>query len=300
MLQHESTFARTKRRAYELILRKKMVSAFDMSEASLAAVVDAMARYEPRLVVGYATPLYHLARYALAHGRDLPAVRGVVTTAERLFAHQREVIERAFGAKVFDRYGCRELMLIASECDHHEGKHINSENVFVEIYSGDRPSARGQPGEVLLTDLVNRSMPLIRYKNGDIATHAEKACACGRGLPMLASVEGRVLDMIIGPDGHALAGEFFPHLFKDHPEIDRYQIHQASDHAITVKLVAGRGFTAALPSLITKKLRELLGPRTTIAVEVVPSIPLTQGGKHRHVVSEVSPRLGGLGESAGP
>jgi phenylacetate-CoA ligase len=300
MLQHESTLARAKRRAYELVLRKKMVSAFDMSERRLAAVVDAMSRYEPRLVIGYATPLYHLARYALAHGRDLPAVRGVVTTAERLFAHQREAIERAFGAKVFDRYGCREMMLIASECDRHEGKHINAENVFVEVYTGDRPSSHGQSGEIVVTDLVSRSMPLIRYKNGDLATRSPKACSCGRGLPMLASVEGRVLDMLIGPDGQALAGEFFPHLLKDHPEIDRFQVHQARDHTITIKLVAGRGFTAALPQLITHKLRELLGPRAKIAVEVVTSIPLTQGGKHRLIVSEAAPWRGGLGESASP
>src|SRR5262249_18601447 len=156
-------------------LRRKMLCAFDLSERRLAEVVDVLARTESRIVVGFTTPLFHVARYALARGRRLRPPRGVIATAERLFSHQRETLERAFGAPVFNRYGCRETMLIAAECERHEGLHINCENVFLELQSGDRPALPGQPGEVLLSDLVCRSMPLIRYKNDDIAIASERA-----------------------------------------------------------------------------------------------------------------------------
>jgi phenylacetate-CoA ligase len=140
---------------------------------------------------------------------------------------------------------------------------------------------------VIVTDLFCRSMPLIRYKNEDLAVPAAAPCSCGRGLPMLASVEGRVLDMIVGPDGQLLAGEFFPHLLKDHPTVMRYQIHQDRRRAITVRLVPGDGFQPETPRLIERTIRRFLGERAAISVVVVNDIPLTSGGKFRVTVSEV-------------
>ena len=293
-LGDESAARRMKKLAHEILLRKRMLNAFDLSAARLEVVVDTIARTKPGVVIGYTNPLYAVARFALASGKRLPAPRGVVATAERIFAYQRELIERAFSAPVFDRYGCRELMLIAAECERHEGKHLNAENVFLELYRGSRPALPGETGEVLLTDLVDRSMPLIRYKNDDLAVMSQAACSCGRGLPLLASVEGRVLDMIVGPDGRLLAGEFFPGLLKDHPGIDRYQVYQFEDRSISVRLLPGAGFDPALPTLVEKKLRAILGERARLSVEVVPNIPMTRGGKHRVTVSEVPLELGAL------
>jgi phenylacetate-CoA ligase len=291
----EPAWKRLKRRAHEAIQRREMLCAFDLTEARLAEVVARLARIAPRIVVGYANPLHAVARFALARGLRLPRPRGVITSAERLFAHQREAIERAFDAPVFDRYGCREVMLIGAECDRHEGKHLNAENVFVELYRAGAPAPPGETGEVLLSDLVNRSMPLLRYKNDDLAVMSPRACSCGRGLPLLASVEGRVLDMIVGPDGRLLAGELFPSMLKDHPEIVRFQVHQAKDRRITVKLVPGDGFPAELPRLVERKVRRFLGDRADLAIEVVSSIPVTRGGKHRVTVSEVPIELGAVG-----
>ncbi|KYF89320.1 capsule biosynthesis protein CapK [Sorangium cellulosum] len=287
----ETLAKKAKRSLHEAILRKKMVSAFDLSEARFAALLDEIARYRPQLIVGYTSALYHAARYALAEGRALPPPRGVVTSAERLFAHQREAIERAFGAPVFDRYGCRELMLIAAECERHEGKHIHMEGVYVELLRDGRHALPGEPGEVVVTDLVCRSMPLIRYKNQDVAIAAGAPCACGRGLPMLASVEGRVLDLLVGPDGQLLAGELFPHLIKDQPTIARYQVYQDRRRAITVRLVPAKGFQPETARLIERTVRQHLGERAEICVQIVDRIPLTPGGKHRVTVSEVPVEL---------
>ncbi|WP_437278323.1 phenylacetate--CoA ligase family protein [Sorangium sp. So ce375] len=291
-LVSETLVKKAKRSIHEAILRRKMISAFDLSDRGLAALLDGIARYRPQLIVGYASALHHAARYALSEGRELPAPRGIVSSAERLFAHQREAIERAFGAPVFDRYGCRELMLIASECERHAGKHINMENVFVELIRDGRHALPGEPGEVVVTDLVCRSMPLIRYKNQDVAIAAEAPCACGRGLPMLASVEGRVLDLLVGPDGQLLAGEFFPHLIKDQPAIARYQVYQDRQRAITVKLVPDKGFQPETARRIERMVRQHLGERADVCVQIVDHIPLTSGGKHRVTLSEVPVELG--------
>ena len=283
----ESGLVRMKKRLHEAVLRKRMVCAWDLGEEQLSGLFDEIEAYRPRILVGYTTPLYHLSRYALSVGRKLPRPRGVICTAERLFQHQREVIERAFGAPVFDRYGCREVMLIAAECERHHGKHMNLENVFVEILRGNRHAGAGEPGEILLTDLISRSMPLIRYKNEDVATFGAAPCPCGRGLPVLASVEGRVLDMIVGPEGQLLAGEFFPHLLKDYQDISRFQVHQDRSRAITIRIMPGDGWRGETPALVERALRQFLGERAMIRIEVVDEIPLTAGGKHRVTTSEI-------------
>jgi phenylacetate-CoA ligase len=287
----EGPLGRVKRTLYEAVLRKKLISAFDMSEQRLDRLLDDIACHRPAVIVGYTSSLAHVARYALETGRELPAPRGVVTTAERLFQHQREAIERAFGAPVFDRYGCREMMLLASECERHEGKHINMENVHIELLRDGRHAPPGEAGEVVVTDLLCRSMPLIRYKNQDVAVLAEAPCSCGRGLPMLASVEGRVLDMIVGPDGQLLAGEFFPQFIKEHPTVARFQVHQRRDRALTIKLMPGDGFQEETARAIERAVRQKLGERAQIRVEIVDHIPLTAGGKYRFTVSEVPVEL---------
>ncbi|WP_437326533.1 phenylacetate--CoA ligase family protein [Sorangium sp. So ce381] len=288
----EPRWKKAKRTLHEALIRKKTVSAWNLAEERLAGVVDEIRRYQPNLVVGYTSPLYYTARYALETGHRLPTPRGIIATAERLFPHQREVIERAFQAPVYDRYGCREMMLIGAECERHEGKHLNIENVFLEVVRGGRHARPGEPGEVILSDLVCRSMPLIRYKNEDVVVAADKPCSCGRGLPLLASVEGRVLDMIVGTDGQLLSSVFFPYFFKDNPTVERYQVHQDKTRAITIKIIPGEGYGPETSQAIERDLRRFLGERADIRVQLVSDIPVTSGGKFRFTMTEVPIEFG--------
>jgi phenylacetate-CoA ligase len=279
-----------KRAVHTAVLRQKYISAFDLRIDKMDEMVREIREYEPRVIISYSTPLYMLARYALERGIQLPQPRGIITSAERLFDPQREVIQKAFGAPVFDRYGCREVMLIGSECERHDGMHINAENVFVEIYRGGKPAPAGTPGEVIVSDLRNRATPLLRYRNEDIATRKTGACPCGRGLPLLGSLEGRMLDMIVGSDGHIVAGEVFPHLLKDMP-IERFQVHQGKDRTVTLKIVPGQGFDDEVAARIRHEMRIVLGDRANLSMELVRDIPLTASGKHRVAVSEVAADL---------
>lgn len=275
-----------KRRLEHALWRHKYVSSFHLHQDKLADTVREMAAFTPRVIVGYSTPLFWLARAALDERIPWTNLRGIITSAERLFDHQRSVIEQGFGVPVFNRYGCREVMLIGAECERHAGLHVNSESVFVELYRGDRPAPAGTPGEVLLSDLNNRAMPLLRYRNDDIATAKAGVCPCGRGLPLLASVEGRVLDMIVGTNGRIVAGEAFVHLLKDYP-LDRFQVHQRADRSTTLRIVPGRGFRAEQADEIDARLRTVLGVDASLSVITVDEIPLTPSGKHRVTKTDV-------------
>jgi phenylacetate-CoA ligase len=280
-----------KRALHTALLRQRFFSAFDLREERLDALVRELSSFAPRVLIGYTSALHVLARHVLAKGIALPPPRGVITSAERLYPDQRRDIERALGAPVFDRYGCRETMLIAAECERHEGLHVNAEGVYVELYRGGKPAPAGTAGEVLVSDLSNRAAPLLRYRNEDIAIAKGAACSCGRGLPLLGSVEGRVLDLIVGEGGRIVSGEVFPHLLKDFP-VERFQVHQHKDRAVTLRIVPGPGFDAETATAIHRKLCLVLGDRADLSVELVREIPLTVSGKHRVTVSEVPVDIG--------
>jgi len=121
----------------------------------------------------------------------------------------RSVLTGAFGPAVFETYGSRETMLMAAECEAHDGMHIQEENVLVEILRSGRAVRPGETGDVVITDLHNLGMPMIRYVNGDIATMAEdEACTCGRTLARIARVDGRRADTLTDLDGNAVGCRF--------------------------------------------------------------------------------------------
>ena len=165
-------------------------------------------------------------------------LQGVICAAEKVLPFQREVMERVFGCPVFNTYGSREFMLIASECEKHEGLHVNVENLIVEIVKEDGTYAReGETGRIIITDLHNYGMPFIRYEIGDLAVFTERRCSCGRGLPIIEDVVGRSLDMIKTPEGKIVPGEFFPHLMKEFKEILKFQVIQETLENLRIRMV---------------------------------------------------------------
>ena len=211
-----------------------MLNSFRMRETSLADYANAIDRYRPEIVVAYVDPLVRLAEWMLANGHRPHRPCAILTGAEALSAAQREVLERVFHAPVYNTYGCREFMLIASECERRDGLHVNADQLLLETVAAD---ADGDT-DVVITDLHNYGMPFMRYRNGDLATADTRRCECGRGLPMLKRVEGRTLDALHSRDGHRLPGEFFPHLMKEFEGVVRFQVVQHSLDSLTCRSCA--------------------------------------------------------------
>jgi phenylacetate-CoA ligase len=283
-----------KEQLHHFIDRQLYFNCFEFDEKAMAQCLIDLNRFKPAAVVGYTNPLYNLALFVGDNSKIKFAPQGVICAAEKVHPYQREVIERVFGAKVFNTYGSREFMLIAAECEKHEGLHVSAENLIVEIIKDDgTPAKKGETGRIIVTDLHNYGMPFIRYEIGDLGIATSKACSCGRGLPLIADVVGRSLDVIRTPEGKIVPGEFFPHLMKDFSDIARFQVVQEKLDHLVIKLVPTTKLSEATKKRIDSEVRNVVGPIMVIKYEIVSDIPLTVTGKYRVTVSKLTGDLHG-------
>ncbi|MBB3228580.1 phenylacetate-CoA ligase [Luteibacter sp. Sphag1AF] len=278
---------RMKDRIYNAAFGRRMLNTFRMSESTMSDFADQIDRYRPAVLVGYVGALYRLAEWLIATGRRVYAPESIIAAAETLHDFQRDAMEEAFGAPVFNTYGCREFMLIAAECEHHSGLHINADHLLVELAGTHGPVPPGQTGTVVVTDLSNYGMPLLRYGNGDMATSCTQGCPCGRGLPLLARVDGRILDVIRTADGRVLPGEFFPHMLKDVPGVTRFQLVQKRLDRLDLAIVRNAAFNDASLAYIQREIDKVLGQSVELHYHFPDDIPLTRSGKLRVTISEL-------------
>lgn len=287
-----------------LFFRRLFVPAFEMSEASLERFVRRLVRHRPVLIDGYAESFNYLADYLKSRRIEGLRPRGIVSSAQTLPDESRSAIEGAFGTRVFDKYGSREFSGIAYECEAHEGHHVVGESYVVEVLKDGRPARPGEVGEVVVTDLNNFCLPFIRYRIGDLAVAMDpgEACPCGRGLPRLGRIEGRVQSIILGADGRAVPGSFFLHLLKDYDYLVRqFQVVQEEPGTVVLKVVKGPRFDSGpFESEVLGTLRRYLGRETRIEVAFVEAIPLVRTGKRQVAVSKIGIDFQALGGARPP
>jgi len=277
-----------KERLDAVLCRRRFFPAFEMNEDTIGAYVEFLRRKRPTLIDGYAEAFNLIGHYLASRPVNGIRPKGIISSAQTLSAESRAIIEGAFGAKVFDKYGSREFSGIAHECEAHQGHHVNGESYIVEIVRDGKPVRPGETGEVLVTDLTNRCVPLIRYALGDLATAADERCACGRGLPLIGSIQGRVQAIIIGTNGCFLPGTFFAHLLKDYGHIiKQFQVVQERLGAIDFNVVKGPRFSERSLDKILALFRRHLGDDMETHVHYVEQIALVRTGKHRHSVSKL-------------
>ncbi len=280
-----------KDRLYHAAFNRRMLNAFDMSEQRMAEYADAIDRFKPETIISYVGPLVELAQWIERNGRSIHRPQRVLGAAEALHAHQRELLQRVFGAPAYDTYGCREVMLIAAECEAHDGLHINTDHLHVEFHRDAAGLRAGQqvdgPAELVITDLHNEGMPLMCYLNGDLGPPGGRSCACGRHLPKLAKVDGRKLDALRTADGRVLPGEYFVHTLMSFTSIRHYQVVQRSLDTILMRLVVNPDFDAAAETKVRDEIRKLVGDSVAVAFEYRDEIALTASGKRRVTICEL-------------
>jgi len=269
-------------------LRQLYLSAYHLAPAWIPRYVEALQAFRPRFIWGYSSALHALASGMLEQNLTPPPLAAAMTNAEPLFDHQRDTIERAFGCRVHATYGMTEIACAASECDARR-LHLWPEAGVLEVLDDDADTrlSDGLVGRLVVTGLMNEAMPLIRYLVGDRGSKpapADAVCPCGRTLPRLAGVEGRLDDVVLTPDGRRI-GRLDP-VFKGNMPIREAQIIQEAIDRLVVKVVPGAGYSPATAAEVIARLRDRVGD-LRVDIEVVASIPRSANGKFRAVVSKV-------------
>ena len=262
-------------------------------ERELDEVVSAIRRERPEVLVCYSQAVADLARHVVARNLRAWDTIPVICGAERLYPADRVFVEQAFGPAVFETYGCREVMLMATECEAHAGLHTSMETLVVEVVVPEggngtsRPARPGELGEVVVTDLTNHAMPFIRYANGDLAIPAEPgACACGRAHPRLASIEGRVTETLVDGTGARINGLVFnvviAHLAHG---IRQFQAVQHKDRSVTLRVAPTSTYDGQIEAVLRQTWERYL-QGIKVSLELVDDIPVSASGKRQVVVVE--------------
>lgn len=257
-------------------------------EPHLARFVREIRKLRPPVLMGHAHSIFRFAEYVRLAGVTDISFKGIITTAMVLSDVERQTIEAVFQSPIFNRYGCEELSIIASECDAHDGLHVCAEGLLVEVVD----ESAQQPGKLIITDLVNYAMPMVRYEIGDYAVTQPGNCVCGRGLPRLKAVVGRTADFLYTPEKRPVFGISILDTFVIHiPGLKQVQIVQDRFDHLDFFVVRDINFSEATIGLIHKNIAEIFGRQMMADIHFVEQIAQTERGKYRFSICNIPAEL---------
>ena len=271
---------------YDRSQRTLFFSVYDMKPANLRAYVEEFNRFKPDFVRGYPSSMYIFAQFAASERLTVHRPRAVLSSSETLSPEMKATVERALQCPVYDWWGSNERVATACQCERRGLYHINAEGGYLEFLP-QQDAAGATVYRIVGTGLINHAMPLIRYNIGDLAVPAKDPCPCGRGLPCIERILGRVNDLIVTGDQKFVPSVRFYTLFETYEKIRQFQVVQTAPDAVTVRLVRARELTEVELAGLREKLKRFLGERVAIEFEFVEEIKPEPSGKIRNVVSLV-------------
>lgn len=263
-------------------------NAFDIKESALRKCIRKLKIFSPDLIKGYPSVLQVMGKLMISDNMAIHP-KGIQTSSESVSKTQREILEGAFNCEIYDWYGQSEYVVSAGQCP--EGNyHVNVESGIMEFIKNGDSVVPGELGEIIGTGLCNYSMPFIRYRTEDVGRYAEERCVCGRGLPIILSLEGRMSDSIITPDGKLFSGAAWEHYWKHRisphtPNVDYVHIIQKSKTRFLIEMFKKEQYSDEETQAILRELKLLLGSEIEIRFKDLDSIPI--GRKQRFTESEL-------------
>ncbi|MGI6481756.1 MAG: phenylacetate--CoA ligase family protein [Methanobacterium sp.] len=268
----------------------KFLNSFKMKSEDMARYADTINSFKPEILRGYASSLYSFSKYLDQNDKKIYSPRYVVSTAEPLRNQMRDLIEKVMGTKVYNFYGSREIASLAGEC--HEGLlHYFPFYTKLEVLDDDNnPVKAGEEGKIVVTNLFNYSMPLIRYEIGDMGVLGPETCECGSFLPTLKSITGRITDQFTLEDGSQVPGEFFIHMIGrvcNRGYIKKFQIIQEDYDELRMMVVPDKEIPTKYIQKVNQKLKTVMGDDCVIEWDFVDDIPKTTSGKYLYTISRL-------------
>ena len=272
---------------YDISLNALRLSSYKLSAINSKLYLEKILNFKPLIIRSFPSVLYEFARFIedeISPGQ-FSFLKGIISGAETLQDYQRNYIEKVFGCKVFDCYHSWESVCMISECEKHH-KHHHMEYGLLELTDkNDNLVKDGELGEITATGFYNLAMPLIRYKTRDLAVRKEGRCSCGRNHDLIESIDGRVEDVIISPEGYHIAGSSF-NFIKFNQGFDYGQVVQNDKDSLDIMLVKNKFFKESELNILENYLRKQVGSKFLINYHFVDKIERTKNGKIRFVINK--------------
>ena len=266
------------------LVNTEVLNTFKMSENDMKEYVDIINHKKPEVVEAYVQSVYEIVKYIKKEKLSVYSPNGIITSAGMLYKNIREQIEEIFETRVYNRYGSREVGDIACSCEHGDSLHINQFFNYVEI----NKKQQEEFGSILVTNLHNRVMPLIRYKIGDQATKKiDSDCRCDRELQLIEKLKGREVNIFVNKKGDLIDGEYFTHLIYFKENVDRFQFVQKEKNKIILKVEPPDALSKQDRNDIKRKIKKVMGSDCKIDIVGKKKILPTDSGKHLYTISEV-------------
>lgn len=261
-----------------------MMSSYHLAEPNAAAYLAALQTFDPAVIQAYPSSIAFLARFldATASSYKGASLRAIITSSETLTDDQRQVVERRMGCKVYDHYGSLERVVLIGTCEVGN-YHLESDYGYTELL----PDNDGNL-EIVGTGFNNWLMPLIRYRSHDqlVMGSDNITCACGRKLPLVDRIQGRMDDYILTTDGRRIGR--LDHVFKGVTNIAEAQIVQDRVGAIKIVIVPMGSFNGQQECSLRANVADRLGKDMEVSIDLVAQIPRGRNGKLRGVICRVN------------
>ena len=257
----------------------KTFSIFESDEE----IVKKLVTFSPSVLYGSPSYFFQLAQYISTNNLNLPFIKRIFTSSEYLQDNVREYIKKIFNAEIYDIYGSTEFKEVAWECEKHEGYHINEDEVIVEILKDGKIVEPGIVGNIVITDLRNTKMPLIRYQMHDKGMLINEKCSCGRTFSLMKPYAGRSSEYIILPDGETLSPYLFTTSIEKIKGLQQYQVIQVNKNKILVYIVAGSEDFGSISESVKNILSRITHNIIEIEIEQRMNIDIEENGKFKLV-----------------
>lgn len=280
-----SSSGRLRARLLDFLANRRRLSMFGVNDADFARFHDQLMSFRPDYLYGYVSALTEFMRFLGDTGRQLPpSVRCLVTTSEVLDATSRDLLERSSGLRVFNEYGCGEVGSIAHECEQGQ-LHVMGDNLVLEcVPAPDLPDGLG---ELVVTDLHNIAMPLLRYRLGDLGRISGAPCSCGRPYPVMETIVGRAYDTIVGISGRKYHPESVMYVFEDLRKagisLPPFQAVQGRDGQLDVYFETGSTSVDGIAATVTEHIAKAFNRDLVAHVGHVDRLSREPSGKLRVV-----------------
>lgn len=262
------------------------VDVIKLNDAQIAELIGQMEKSGSSFgFLGYSSALELVCKY-LEKNRTVKVkadVKSIISMSESLNEYTKETTKKYFGISAVSRYSNLENGILAQQEPDGSGRYLlNTASYVVEILKmdSDETAEPGKPGRIVVTDLFNYGMPMIRYDTGDIGTFSKES---DNGNKYLSSIEGRKLDLLYDTSGNLVSSYIVYKNMWQYTEIAQYQLIQEGEKEYTFKINAEGAFTKE--ARLVDEFREYLGKDAVFTVEYVSEIPLLDSGKRRKIVN---------------